>query len=136
MGCLALPCAAQTCGYVAAGHDASACARSTSAQQSAHCQAGNVASMLDDLSGLFGFGAPPLLVVVVGDPFGIFGPIQSGRMVLGDTTVIRTTEGVFPPSVGYYSDTQERAWPPLPGIKQSVYCAEFLAVVRGKVSTQ
>eukprot|EP00971_Amphidinium_carterae_P127900 2533210-Amphidinium_carterae.1 len=32
--------------------------------------------------------------------------------------------------VGCYTDTQERAWFPLPGIKQSVYRAEFLAVVR------
>eukprot|EP00971_Amphidinium_carterae_P074817 1478513-Amphidinium_carterae.1 len=30
--------------------------------------------------------------------------------------------------VGCYADTQERAWLPLPGIKQSVYRAEFLAV--------
>eukprot|EP00971_Amphidinium_carterae_P242668 4818288-Amphidinium_carterae.1 len=30
--------------------------------------------------------------------------------------------------VGYYTDTQERAWLPLPGIEQSVYRAEFLAV--------
>eukprot|EP00971_Amphidinium_carterae_P135922 2693251-Amphidinium_carterae.1 len=32
--------------------------------------------------------------------------------------------------VGYYTDTQERVWLPLPGLKQSVYRAEFLAVVR------
>eukprot|EP00971_Amphidinium_carterae_P264159 5240461-Amphidinium_carterae.3 len=32
--------------------------------------------------------------------------------------------------VGYYTDTHERAWLPLPGIKQSVYRAEFLAVMR------
>eukprot|EP00971_Amphidinium_carterae_P194733 3864425-Amphidinium_carterae.4 len=30
--------------------------------------------------------------------------------------------------VGYYTDTQETAWLPLPVIKQSVYRAEFLAV--------
>eukprot|EP00971_Amphidinium_carterae_P253770 5037781-Amphidinium_carterae.4 len=28
--------------------------------------------------------------------------------------------------VGYYTDTQERVWLPLPGLKQSVYRAEFL----------
>eukprot|EP00971_Amphidinium_carterae_P197857 3926506-Amphidinium_carterae.1 len=32
--------------------------------------------------------------------------------------------------VGYYTDTQERVTLPLPGLKQSVYGAEFLAVVR------
>eukprot|EP00971_Amphidinium_carterae_P283226 5622914-Amphidinium_carterae.1 len=32
--------------------------------------------------------------------------------------------------VGYYTDTHERVWLPLPGLKQSVYRAEFLAVVR------
>eukprot|EP00971_Amphidinium_carterae_P013829 272439-Amphidinium_carterae.2 len=32
--------------------------------------------------------------------------------------------------VGYYTDTQERVWLRLPGLKQSVYRAEFLAVVR------
>eukprot|EP00971_Amphidinium_carterae_P054228 1068159-Amphidinium_carterae.1 len=31
---------------------------------------------------------------------------------------------------GYYTDTQTRVWLPLPGINQSVYRAEFLAVVR------
>eukprot|EP00971_Amphidinium_carterae_P230034 4565594-Amphidinium_carterae.1 len=31
--------------------------------------------------------------------------------------------------VGYYTNTQERVWLPLPRIKQSVYRAEFLAVV-------
>eukprot|EP00971_Amphidinium_carterae_P321769 6395903-Amphidinium_carterae.1 len=30
--------------------------------------------------------------------------------------------------VGYFTDTHERAWLPLPGIKQSVYRAELLAV--------
>eukprot|EP00971_Amphidinium_carterae_P190976 3790151-Amphidinium_carterae.1 len=32
--------------------------------------------------------------------------------------------------VGYYTDTQEHVWLPLPGLRQSVYRAEFLAVVR------
>eukprot|EP00971_Amphidinium_carterae_P157877 3129683-Amphidinium_carterae.1 len=32
--------------------------------------------------------------------------------------------------VGHCTDTQDRVWLPLPGIKQSVYRAEFLAVVR------
>eukprot|EP00971_Amphidinium_carterae_P306070 6082636-Amphidinium_carterae.1 len=33
--------------------------------------------------------------------------------------------------VGYYTDTQERAWFPLSGVKQSVYRAAFLAAVCG-----
>eukprot|EP00971_Amphidinium_carterae_P287487 5706522-Amphidinium_carterae.1 len=36
--------------------------------------------------------------------------------------------------VGYYTDTQESVWLPLPGFKQSVYRSEFLrwsATVRG-----
>eukprot|EP00971_Amphidinium_carterae_P170445 3377168-Amphidinium_carterae.1 len=32
--------------------------------------------------------------------------------------------------VGYYKDTQEHVWLPLPGLRQSVYRADFLAVVR------
>eukprot|EP00971_Amphidinium_carterae_P205751 4083169-Amphidinium_carterae.1 len=32
--------------------------------------------------------------------------------------------------VGDYTDTKERVWLPLPGLKQSVYRAEFLALVR------
>eukprot|EP00971_Amphidinium_carterae_P230397 4572703-Amphidinium_carterae.1 len=31
---------------------------------------------------------------------------------------------------GYYTDTHERVWLPLPGLRQSVYRAESLAVVR------
>eukprot|EP00971_Amphidinium_carterae_P274226 5442339-Amphidinium_carterae.1 len=38
--------------------------------------------------------------------------------------------------VSYYTDTQERAWLPLLGIKQSVYWAEFLAVVRAREECQ
>eukprot|EP00971_Amphidinium_carterae_P152722 3027054-Amphidinium_carterae.5 len=35
-----------------------------------------------------------------------------------------------PGGVGYYTDIHERVWLPLPGLTQSVYRAEFLAVVR------
>eukprot|EP00971_Amphidinium_carterae_P347327 6489264-Amphidinium_carterae.2 len=43
-----------------------------------------------------------------------------------DTVATPSAEG----GVGYYTDTQERVWLPLPGLKQFVYRAEFLAVVR------
>eukprot|EP00971_Amphidinium_carterae_P057061 1128193-Amphidinium_carterae.1 len=32
--------------------------------------------------------------------------------------------------VGYYTDTNEHVWLPLPGFRQSAYRAEFLVVVR------
>eukprot|EP00971_Amphidinium_carterae_P222994 4424925-Amphidinium_carterae.1 len=33
-------------------------------------------------------------------------------------------------AVGYYTDTQEKVWLKLPGLRQSVYRAEFLVAVR------
>eukprot|EP00971_Amphidinium_carterae_P042544 836456-Amphidinium_carterae.1 len=34
--------------------------------------------------------------------------------------------------VGYYTDSQERVWLPLAGLRQSVYGADFLAMVRSQ----
>eukprot|EP00971_Amphidinium_carterae_P278348 5525403-Amphidinium_carterae.1 len=46
-----------------------------------------------------------------------------------DLDVIRSDPQHRRCGVGYYTDTQERAWLPLLGIKQSVYRADFLAFV-------
>eukprot|EP00971_Amphidinium_carterae_P095967 1899201-Amphidinium_carterae.2 len=51
-------------------------------------------------------------------------------MGLADTVVFRTFAGVELHSVGYYTDTGESVWQPIPRLKQSVYRAEFLATVR------
>eukprot|EP00971_Amphidinium_carterae_P166117 3292667-Amphidinium_carterae.6 len=53
-----------------------------------------------------------------------------GLMVLADTVATPSTEDVGSLGLCYHTDTQERVWLPLPDLKQSVYRAEFLAVVR------
>eukprot|EP00971_Amphidinium_carterae_P222973 4424390-Amphidinium_carterae.4 len=48
-------------------------------------------------------------------------------MDLGDIVAILTIIGVELAQLDHYTDTQERVWLPLPGLKQSVYHAELSA---------